>query len=38
MTLYIIEIITHLTIIGTICYLMEKFVIDSDDERNSSQQ
>jgi len=38
MTLYIIEIITILTIIGTLCYLMEKFIVDSDDERNSSQQ
>ena len=38
MTLYIIEIITQLTIIGTICYLMEKFVIEKENECNNSKQ
>jgi hypothetical protein len=33
---YILEIITHLTIIGSICYLTEKFVIKKDSECNNS--
>jgi phage shock protein PspC (stress-responsive transcriptional regulator) len=36
MLLYILEIITLLTVIGTICYLTEKFIIESESERNNS--
>jgi len=36
MTLYIIEFLTHLTIIGTICYLTEKFIIKKESENNNS--
>jgi len=36
MLLYILEIITLLTVIGTICYLTEKFIIESESETNDS--
>jgi hypothetical protein len=35
---YILELITLMTIVGTICYLTEKFVIEKDNECNSSQR
>ena len=35
---YILELLTLITIVGTICYLMEKFVIEKDNECNSSQR
>jgi hypothetical protein len=31
MLLYILEIIIILSIFGTFCYLMEKFIIESDE-------
>ena len=36
MLLYILEIITLLTVIGTICYLTEKYIIESESEANDS--
>jgi len=36
MDLFIIEMITQLTIISTICYLMEKFIIEKESESNNS--
>jgi phage shock protein PspC (stress-responsive transcriptional regulator) len=36
MLLYILEIITLLTVIGTICYLTEKFIMESESEHNNS--
>jgi len=36
MLLYILEIITILTITGTICYFMEKFVIEQENESSNS--
>jgi len=34
MLLYILEITLHLTIIGSICYLTEKFIIKKESECN----
>jgi len=33
-----LEFITHLTIITTICYLMDKFVMEKESERYNSKQ
>jgi len=38
MLLYIIEITLHLVIIGTICFIMEKFVMEKESERYNSKQ
>jgi len=35
---YILELITLLTVIGTICYLTEKYVIESESERSNSKR
>jgi len=35
---YIIEVLSLMIIIGTICYLTEKFIIHKDSECNSSQR
>ena len=35
---YIIEVLTIMLIIGTICHLTEKFIIKKEDECNSSQR
>ena len=34
--MFILEMITLLTVVGTICYLTEKFVIKKDSECNDS--
>ena len=34
--MFILEMITLLTIVGTICYLTEKYVIEKESERNDS--
>jgi len=36
MLLYILEIITILTIVGTICYIMEKYIIEKESESSNS--
>ena len=38
MLLYILEMITLITVMGIICYLMEKFVIEKESECNNSKQ
>ena len=34
--MFILEMITLLTVVGTICYLTEKFVIKKESEGNDS--
>jgi len=38
MDLFIIEMITQLTIFATIFYFMEKFIIEKESERYNSKQ
>jgi len=35
---YILELLTLITIVGTICYLTEKFIIEKDNECSGSQR
>jgi len=35
---YIIEVLSLMIIIGTICYLTEKFIIEKDNECSGSQR
>jgi len=36
--MYILEVLTIMIIIGTICYLTEKFVMKKDNECSGSQR
>jgi hypothetical protein len=36
--MFALELLLHLTVIGTICYLMEKFVIEEESERSNSKR
>ena len=33
--MFILEMITILTIVGTICFLMEKFIMENECDRNN---
>ena len=33
--MFILEMITILTIVGTICFLMEKFIINNETDHNN---
>jgi len=36
--MFILELLLQLTIIGTICYLTEKFIMESESERRNSKR
>jgi phage shock protein PspC (stress-responsive transcriptional regulator) len=36
--MFILELLLQLTIIGTICYLTEKFIMESESERSNSKR
>jgi len=33
--MFILEMITILTVVGTICFLMEKFIINNETDHNN---
>jgi flagellar biogenesis protein FliO len=35
--MFILEMITILTVVGTICFVMEKFIMDNGRGRNDSK-